>query len=97
VETGYGSQRMADPWAWRVFFGYRYLQRDAVLDLFTDSDFHGGGTDAQGFIVGGELSLPAGISARARYLAADEIDGPVFAPGANFVQDVFMLDFTSRF
>ena len=97
VESGYGSQRMSDAWAWRVFFGYRYLQRDAVLDLFTDSDFHGGGTDAQGFIVGGELALPAGITARARYLAADEIDGPVFAPGANFVQDVFMLDFTSRF
>ena len=97
VETGYGHQHMADPWAWRMFFGYRYLQRDAVIDLFTDSDFHGGGTDAQGFIVGGELALPAGITARARYLAADEIDGPVFAPGANFVQDVFMIDFISRF
>src|SRR5581483_11597413 len=47
AELGFG-QALTEVGAWRAFFGYRYVQRDAVLDAFTDSDFHLGGTDAKG-------------------------------------------------
>lgn len=96
-EAAYGDRVLTEPWDWRVAFSYRYLQRDAVLDAFTDSDFHGGGTDAQGFIIGGELVLMSGLSMRARYMTADEIDGPLFAPGAQLTQDVVMVDMAARF
>jgi hypothetical protein len=33
---------------WRAFFNYKYLGKDAVVDAFTDSDFHIWGTDARG-------------------------------------------------
>lgn len=68
---------------WQVFGGYKSLQRDAVLDSFTDSDFHAGGTDAEGWLLGGYYGLSSNLWLRVRWLSADEIDG---AP-AGFVQD----------
>jgi len=54
-----------------------------VLDSFTDSDFHAGGTDAEGWLLGGYYGLSSNLWLRVRWLSADEIDG---AP-AGFVQD----------
>ena len=70
---------------------YRYLERDAVLDAFTDSDFRLGGTDVKGFVVGGEYSLTPRVLVRARYLSGNEIDGPPLGI------DVFQLDLNSTF
>jgi hypothetical protein len=61
---------------WQVFGAYKYIQRDAVLDAFTDSDFHLGGTDAEGFILGAKFGLTQNTWLRARWLSADPIDGP---------------------
>jgi hypothetical protein len=41
-----GSANMVKAHDWRVFGNYRHLERDAVVDAFSDSDFHLGGTDA---------------------------------------------------
>jgi hypothetical protein len=91
AELNFGSTVMARPHAWRAFVGYRYLERDAVLDAFTDSDFRLGGTDVQGFIVGGEYAISYRTLLRARYLSGNEIDG------APFGVDVFQLDLTTQF
>jgi hypothetical protein len=91
VEAAFGSANMAQSSAWRVSLAYRYLERDAVLDAFTDSDFRLGGTDVKGFIVGGEYSLTPRILLRARYLSGNEIDGPPLGI------DVFQLDLNSTF
>jgi hypothetical protein len=77
--------------AWRAFLGYRYLQRDAVIDAFTDSDFRLGGTDVEGFFVGGEFAFSPRVSLLARYLSGDEIDGLPFGV------DVWQLDLNTRF
>ena len=61
---------------WQVAFDYRYLQRDAVLDAFTESDFHLGGTDTQGYRISGLYGLTTNLWLRARWLSATEIDGP---------------------
>jgi hypothetical protein len=61
---------------WQLYTAYRYLERDAVLDAFTDSDFHLGGTDAEGWILGGKYGLYENTWLNVRYMSSDEIDGP---------------------
>lgn len=76
---------------WRAFMLYRYLERDAVLDAFADSDFHLGGTDAKGYQVGFDLGLSSGVWLRLRYLTANEIDLPPLGI------DVWQLDLNGQF
>jgi hypothetical protein len=76
---------------WNLFLYYKHLEADAVVDAFTDSDFHLGGTNAKGWIFGGELGLHRNLSLKARWLTADEIEGPPLAI------DVFQLDLNAKF
>lgn len=76
---------------WNLFFGYKYIERDSVLDAFNDSDFHLGGTDAKGFVLGGNLGLTYNTWLRWRWLSANEIDGPPLAI------DVLQMDVNARF
>ncbi len=91
LEFRVGNPEIARPGAWRAFVAYNYIERDAVLDAFTDSDFHRGGTDAEGYIIGGELGLAKSTWARLRYLSADEIDGLFLGI------DVLQLDLNAKF
>jgi len=77
--------------AWRTYFGYRYVEADAVLDAFTDSDFHLGGTDAKGFFVGGDFAFSPRVFARLKYFSANEIDGPPLGI------DLWQLDINAQF
>jgi putative porin len=76
---------------WRAFLSYRYLQRDATLDGFTDSELHLGGTDLQGYLVGVDVGLSKGTWLRLRYQTATEIDGPPLGI------DVWQLDLNGQF
>lgn len=76
---------------WSLFGGYRYMQRDAVIDAFTDSNFHLGGTDAQGYFFGGHIGLTRDTWVRVRWLSSDEIDGPPLGI------DSLQVDLNSRF
>jgi hypothetical protein len=68
------------PAAWRALVGYRYLQRDAVIDAFTDSDFHYfGGTNATGWYFTGDVGVANRVWVRLRYLSSNVIDGPTYA------------------
>jgi polyhydroxyalkanoate synthesis regulator phasin len=86
-----GHPEVAALWDWRAFLFYRYVERDAVLDAFTDSDFHLGGTDAKGYQIGFDLGLSRGTWLRLRYLTANEIDGPPLGI------DVWQVDLNGRF
>jgi hypothetical protein len=92
-EAGFtvGRPMLSALWDWRVSMSYRYLERDAVLDAFTDSDFHLGGTDAKGYQLGVDLGLSRGAWLRLRYLTANEIDG------APLGIDVWQLDLNGSF
>jgi len=76
---------------WQFISAYKYLERDAVLDAFTDSDFHLGGTDAKGWILGGSYGLANNTWLSLRWLSANEIDGQPLAV------DVLQLDLNARF
>jgi hypothetical protein len=100
AELQVGHPKIVAAGDWNVFAGYRYLQRDAVPDSFTDSDFHAGGTDAEGWIAGGAYGLASNLWLRLRWLAADDIDG---AP-AGFAEpfgplsiDVLQVDLNASF
>lgn len=77
--------------SWQLSFGYKYLERDAVLDAFTDSDFHLGGTNAEGWIASASYGVLENTYMKLRYLSADEIEGPPLGI------DVLQLDLVSRF
>lgn len=91
AEIGFGSIAMNQTHAWRATVGYRYVERDAVLDAFTDSDFHLGGTDAKGFMVGVDYAMSPMVTARLKYLSANEIDGPPLGI------DLLQIDLTASF
>jgi len=76
---------------WQAFIGYRYLERDAVLDAFTDSDFHLGGTNHKGFMIGGSYALFKNTWLSARWMSSHEISGLPLSI------DVFQVDLNARF
>jgi hypothetical protein len=91
TELSFGDPTVLTAGAWRAALGYRYLQRDAVIDAYTDSDFHFGGTDATGYYFIGDLGLVNRVWMRLRYLSSNAIDGPTL--GIDTVQ----LDLNTRF
>lgn len=86
-----GKQTLQNFGDWQAFFSYRYLEADSVLDAFSDSDFHLGGTDAEGYELGGTFAFDRRVWMRVRWLSADEIDGPPLSI------DVLQLDLNARF
>jgi len=90
-QIGFGSPLLDHFGAWDAFIGYRYLERDAVVDAFTDQDYHLGGTDARGYMLGADASLTKRVWVRLRYMPFDAIDGPPLAI------DVWQLDLNARF
>jgi len=61
---------------WQVYAAYKYVERDAVLDAFTDPDFHLGGTDAKGYVLGASYGISRNTWASIRYFSTDAISGP---------------------
>jgi hypothetical protein len=91
AEISFGDPVVETRGHWRALVGYRYLQRDAVIDGYTDSDFHFGGTNAQGYYVVGYYGLANRLWLRFRYLSANQIDGPTYDV------DTYQLDLNTRF
>ena len=76
---------------WNIFAGYRYLESDAVLDAFTDSDFHLGGTNSKGYFVGANVAMLDRLTLGIRWMSANEISGPPLAT------DVLQVDIQVKF
>ena len=92
TEVAFGYPTVLDRGSWKATVGYRYLQGDAVMDAYTDSDFHYfGGTNARGYYVVLDYALASRLWTRLRYLSANEIDGPAFGV------DTIQLDLGTRF
>lgn len=86
-----GQMEIAQQGDWNLTLGYRYLESDAVLDAFTDSDFHIGGTNNRGWMVGGSYGLGRNTSTGIRWISAEEIaDAP-------FSVDRLIIDLATRF
>jgi hypothetical protein len=90
-EFSFGYPTVLTAGSWRGVIGYRYLQRDAVIDAYTDSDFHWGGTDAKGYYLVGDVGVANRVWIRVRYLSSNAIDGPTLGI------DTLQLDLNTRF
>lgn len=86
-----GMPQIEKRYDWNTYLGYKYLERDAVVDAFTDSDFRLGGTDSKGYVFGGNYGLDKNVWLSAKWLSADAIDGPKFSV------DILQFDLNARF
>lgn len=77
--------------SWNTTVAYRYLQADAVLDAFTDSDFHLGGTDAKGWSLTGQYAVANNVWVTGRYINSSAI------AGSPLDIDTFQLDLNAKF
>lgn len=80
---------------WQVFAGYRHIERDAVLDTFTDSDFYLGGTNTKGYFVGAFYGLERNVFLRVRHLSGRPVD--TFNGALRLGIDVLQTDVNVRF
>ncbi|HQT26146.1 MAG TPA: putative porin, partial [Burkholderiales bacterium] len=76
---------------WQAKVAYKYIGSDAVLDALNDQDFHLGGTNAKGFIIGGQYGIDRNTWVKVRWLSSDQVSGPPLAI------DVLQCDLNTRF
>ena len=76
---------------WQAWAGYKYVERDSVVDGYNDPDFHFGGTDAKGYLIGLSVAVAKNTFARLRWYSANAIDG------APLAWDVLQFDVGARF
>jgi hypothetical protein len=86
-----GSATLQKAWDWQAGINYRYVESDAVVDGFADSDFGLGGTNLKGYTVYGAVALSPRIALGLRWMSADEIAGPPFKV------DILQVDFNGKF
>lgn len=73
-----GHPRVARRGDWNMSFAYRYVERDAVLDAFTDSIFHNGGTNARGWVLGAQYAMAKNTWMDLHWYATSAINGPTY-------------------
>lgn len=91
TQVVFGSPAFEQQGDWRLGFGYKHIESDAVMDAFNDSDFGMGGTNLEGFTISGAIALQKKLTVGFSWLSADSIVGPKFA------NDVFQLDLSQKF
>lgn len=91
VTFNFGSAALEKRWDWSLGIGYRYLESDAVMDGFTNSDLGNGGTNLQGFTLSGSLALSKNVFVQARWFSAESVAGP------QFKADSVFFDITAKF
>jgi hypothetical protein len=98
-DTGYlvhldvGKITLEQLWDWNVRISYRYVESDATVDAFTDSDFGANltGTNLKGYTIGGNLGLSSRVWVGLRFMSADNVSGPTFH------NDLVQLDLNAKF
>jgi hypothetical protein len=86
-----GHPKLTQLWDWNAFIGYKYLESDAVIDAFADSDFGLGGTNLKGYFIGGNVALGPNVWASARWMSANQV------AGAPYAVDIVQFDLNAKF
>lgn len=86
-----GQQRLAQFGDWNAHIGYKYLESDATMDAFAESDFGLGGTNLQGYFIGANIGLAPNVSASAKWMSASAI------AGERYSADLLQFDFNAKF
>ena len=88
-----GKVALEELWDWNIQLSYRYVETDATVDGFTDSDFGASlaGTNLKGFVIGGNLALGPRVWVGLRYMSADNVAGETYK------SDLVQLDLNAKF
>lgn len=87
----FGKPVFEKPGDWNTNFGYRYIESDALIDAFANSNFGLGGTNVEGFTVGAGVAVHPRINMEIRWMGASEIAGPPLK------SDIIQLDVNAKF
>lgn len=92
VRFGQKVKKFAD---WELRYSYRYLEKDAVLDVLPDSDFYGGKTNAKGHEVRLNFGLAKHVVFSIDYYNTRKID---YDPGkTDEHENLLQCDFNFKF
>jgi len=94
IRMDVGAEQISRFKDWSTFIAYRYIERDAVLDAFSDSVFHLGGSNAKGWVIGASYGLAKNTFLQFRWLSSDVIDA---VKGQPMSVDSAVLDLNARF
>ncbi|MDE2401321.1 MAG: putative porin [Burkholderiales bacterium] len=99
LKLAFGAAEVREAGQWQLSTSYRHIGSDAVLDAFTDSDLGLGGTNLQGYTLGGVYGLYRNTNLGMRYLSAKTIDTPLNAayPNASYKVNSLQVDLNVRF
>jgi hypothetical protein len=86
-----GNKEISHLGDWNVHAGYKYLESDATIDAFVDSDFGLGGTNLKGYFLGANYGLSDNVWMTARWMSATNIGGSPYAV------DVLQVDLNAKF
>ncbi|MCP3368339.1 putative porin [Bradyrhizobium cajani] len=86
-----GNKEIKHLWDWNAHVGYKYLESDAMVDAFVDSDFGLGGTNLKGYFIGGNVGLGENIWSSVRWMSANSIAGMPYRV------DIVQFDLNARF
>ena len=89
VQFGHGDLDKAGDW--KALLGYRYVESDAYVDAFTDSDFGVGGTNMEGFTIGASYAVSPNVFFALRWMGARQIAGPPLK------SDIIQFDINATF
>ncbi len=89
--AGFQLGKAKDPQSWSLGYSYKMLQKDAVLAVFADSDFGGGGTDNMGSVVSAQYVMLKNTT-----LAGTYFFNELGADGGDLYQR-FQLDIKMKF
>nr|WP_295077487.1 putative porin [uncultured Roseateles sp.] len=106
-----GTPKLANAGDWTTFVALRRFERDAWLDAFTDTTWHMGGTNYQGWQIGGQYAFDRRSTIGARLTSTRNLDDGVRVPldpsnpsivtgnlsSATLKIDVFQIDLNTRF
>jgi hypothetical protein len=100
-----GHAQLGEAGQWQAFGGLRKFERDAWIDGLTDTTWHGGGTNYQGWTLGARYAFDRRTHLGLRWTSTRNLDDRVVSAtfpegtlsGAPLKLDVLQLEVNTRF
>ncbi|CAN7558532.1 putative porin [Pseudorhodoferax sp. LjRoot39] len=91
LQATFGKPAPAERGDWNLLAGYKRIEPDAMPDGYNDSSFHGGGTNAKGYYVGGSYAFDRNTWFTGRWSSSRQV------VGAPVSMDLLQLEINTRF